>query len=80
MRGSRNIVGSSSHVNNVIAGCVFVLASAVAYTHWYLPHHSDLAAEGRERAARDDADASSPAFKRGGSSTWSNMAKKRDSA
>ena len=76
-RTGRAIVGASSSRNNVIAGGVLVLVSAVAYTHVWLPHHSELAAQGRERARSGNETMSAETPKKG--STWSNMAKVRDS-
>ena len=79
-RSGRVVVGASSSLNRVIAGGVVILGSSVTYTHWWLPHHSDLAAQGRERArseGSETASASAKLLKKG--STWSNMAKVRDS-
>ena len=76
-RAGRAVVGASNSLNRVIAGGVFVLISAVTYTHWWLPHHSDLAAQGRERARSEGSETASASLKKG--STWSNMAKARDS-
>jgi hypothetical protein len=78
-RAGRAVVGASNSLNRVIAGGVFVLASTVLYTHWYLPHHSDLAAQGRERARTEGSETASASINMKKGSTWSNMAKVRDS-